>query len=142
MIPVMISIVWILGTMYFIGYTLNVMTVTVMSLTIGAGVDYGIHIAERFKLVADKTGDIEAATIESISRTGAALLISALTTVLGFGMLIFAPIPPQVQFGLITAITIGYAFLISVLVLPLLLAYWAKLRKKKKGYIISPKKRE
>ncbi len=137
-IPVMISMVWILGTMYFAGYSLNMLTITVTSLTVGIGIDYAIHATERFKLVADKTGDIELAVCETISQTGGALLIAALTTTLGFAVLIFAPIPPQVQFGVILAMTITYSFITSVLLLPLILAKWAKWRKKRKGFIISP----
>ncbi len=138
MIPVLVSILWILGTMYFIGYTLNIMTITVTSLTIGIGIDYAIHTTERFRLVADKTGDIKMAVSETVSRTGGALLIAALTTTFGFGTLIFAPIPPEQQFGVITAMTISYSFITSVLLLPLILAKWAKITKKRRGYIISP----
>jgi predicted RND superfamily exporter protein len=138
-IPVLISIVWILGTMYFIGYSLNILTITVTSLTIGIGIDYAIHSTERFKLVADKTGDIKEALTETIGKTGGALLIAALTTTLGFGMLIFVPIPPEVQFGVIMVMTITYAFITSVLLLPLILARWAKWSRDKKGFIISSK---
>ncbi|GAG99107.1 unnamed protein product, partial [marine sediment metagenome] len=137
-IPVLISMIWILGTMYFIGYDLNILTITVTSLIIGIGIDYSIHTTERFKIVADKTGDITAAVCETVSKTGGALLIAALTTTLGFIVLIFAPIPPQVQFGVITAITITYSFITSVLLLPLILAKWAKWRKDRFGFIISP----
>jgi predicted RND superfamily exporter protein len=136
-IPVLISIIWILGTMYFIGYSLNILTITVTSLTIGIGIDYAIHATERFKLVADKTGDIKAALIETIGKTGGALLIAALTTTLGFGMLVFVPIPPEAQFGVIMVMTIAYSFITSVLLLPLILARWARWTRKRKGYIIS-----
>lgn len=138
MIPVGITIVWILGTMYYLGYILDVMTVTVTSITIGIGIDYAIHATHRFRLVADRTGDINKAVCETISHTGGALLIAALTTALAFGILILAPIPPQQRFGIILALTITYSFLISVLFLPLFLARWAKWRKKRKGFIISP----
>jgi predicted RND superfamily exporter protein len=138
-IPVLISIVWILGTMYFIGYNLDVLTITVSSLTIGIGIDYAIHATERFRLVADKTGDIKAALYETIEKTGGALVIAALTTILGFGVLIFAPLPPQAKFGVIMVLTITFSLLTSVLLLPLILARWAKWSKKKKGYIISSK---
>ncbi|MFH1100784.1 MAG: MMPL family transporter [Methanobacteriota archaeon] len=138
MIPVTISIIWVLGTMYFIGYTLNIMTITVTSITIGVGIDYACYITERFRLVADKTGDVTKAVTETISHTGNAILIAALSSMFGFGILAFAPIPPQQQFGIITAITLIYAFLTSILVLPLVLARWACWRKKRKGYIISP----
>jgi predicted RND superfamily exporter protein len=136
-IPVLISIVWILGTMFFIGYNLDVLTITVTSLTIGIGIDYAIHATERFKLVADKTGDINAALCETIEKTGGALLIAALTTILGFGMLVFAPIPPQAQFGVIMVMTIAFSLVTSLSILPLILVRWAKWSKKKKGYIIS-----
>jgi predicted RND superfamily exporter protein len=139
-VPVGVSIIWILGTMYYIGYSLNVMTVTVTSITIGIGIDYAIHATERFRLVADRTGDITKAVRETISHTGGALLIAALTTALGFGVLILAPIPPEQQFGVIMALTITYAFLTSIIILPLTLVHWAKWRKKRKGFIISPKK--
>ena len=138
MIPVMVSIVWILGTMTLLDWPLDILTITVTSLTIGIGIDYAIHATERFRLVIDKTGDIKAAVVETISRTGGALLIAALTTSLGFSMLIFAPIPPQVKFGVITAMTIAYSFLTSVLLLPLVLAQWARWTRKRKGYVVTP----
>jgi predicted RND superfamily exporter protein len=138
MIPVSISIIWVLGTMYFIGYSLNILTITVTSITIGVGIDYACYITERFRLVADKTGDVTKAVTETISRTGSAVLIAALSSMFGFGVLMFAPIPPQQQFGIITAITLLYAFITSILVLPLVLARWANWRKKRKGYMIHP----
>ena len=139
LIPVGISIIWILGTMYFIGYSLNVLTITVTSITIGIGIDYAIHATERFRFIVDKTGDITKAVCKTVSHTGGALLIAALTTALGFIILVFAPIPPQQQFGLILSVTIVYSFLTSIFLLPLVLYHWAKRRKKKYGYVINQK---
>jgi len=136
MIPVSISILWILGTMYYIGYTLNVLTITVTSITIGVGVDYGIYITQRFRLVANKTGDPKQALQESISLTGSSVLIAAISSMTGFAVLLFAPIPPLQQFGLITAVTLSYSFLISIFILPLVLVRWANWMKKRKGYIV------
>jgi predicted RND superfamily exporter protein len=138
MIPVTVSIIWVLGSMYFIGYTLNILTITVTCITIGVGIDYACYITERFRSVADKTGDVTKAVTETISRTGSAVLIAALSSMFGFGVLAFAPIPPQQQFGIITAITLVYAFITSILILPLVLARWANWRRKRKGYIIHP----
>ncbi|MEC9353947.1 MAG: MMPL family transporter, partial [Candidatus Thermoplasmatota archaeon] len=55
--------------------------------------------------------------------TGSALLISGLTTVGGFAVLLLSPMPLVRNFGLLTALTIVYAVLIALLVLPSLL--WA-----------------
>lgn len=140
LLPVGISIIWILGTMHYIGYGLNVLTITVTSITIGIGIDYAIHATERFRFIVDKTGDIRKAVCETISHTGGALLIAALTTALGFIILIFAPIPPQQQFGLILSVTIAYSFLTSIFLMPLVIYHWAMRRQKKKGYIISNQK--
>ncbi len=142
MIPVGVSIIWILGTMFYIGYTLNILTITVTSITIGIGIDYAIHATQRFRYTADRTGDFVTSVCETISQTGGALLIAALTTTLGFGILVFAPIPPQQQFGLILAVTIIYSFLTSIFLLPIILYMWGKRQKKRKGFIISPKQYE
>jgi len=141
-IPVAISIIWILGSIYFLGYSLNVMTVMVTCLTIGIGIDYSIHATGRFRLVADKTGDAAEAMSETIGHTGGALLIAAMSTIAGFGILIFAPVPPEQQFGVIMCLTILYAFLTSIFILPPIIMKWGKWQKKRKGYIISPKKPE
>ncbi|MFO7677268.1 MAG: MMPL family transporter [Thermoplasmatota archaeon] len=137
MIPVCSSIVWILGTMYFLGYILDVLTVTVTSITIGIGIDYSIHATERFRLITKKTGNIEQAVYETIFHTGGALLIAGLTTALAFGILILAPIPPQQRFGIILALTIFYSLITTILMLPIILEKWANWRKNKKGYIIT-----
>jgi predicted RND superfamily exporter protein len=140
MIPVSISTIWIIGTMYFIGYSLNVMTIMITSLTIGLGITFAIHAVERFRQTADKTGDVLKSVSETIAHTGTALFIAAITTISGFGMLIFTPMPIEQQFGIITSITILYAFLTSIFILPPVLLFWGKWRKKTKGYVISQEK--
>ncbi len=138
MLPVIISSIWILGTIYLLSYSLNVMTVMVTSLTIGLGITYAIHVVERFRLVADRTGEIIKAVEEAVANTGQAVLMAALTTIAGFAVLIFSSMPPEQQFGIVTAITILYSFITTILAVPPLLLLWGKWRKRKKGYIISP----
>jgi len=140
--PVGLCIIWIVGTIFILGYSFNIMTIMVTSLTIGIGIDYAIHSTQRFRLVADKTGDVEKAVSETIGHTGVALFIAALTTATGFGLLILAPMPPEQQFGIITSMTIIYSYIGSIVVLPPILMKWGKWRKRRKGYIISPKKPE
>ncbi len=140
LIPVLFSTIWIIGSMYFLGYSLNIMTIMITSLTIGLGITYAIHAVERFRLIADRTGDVVEAVSETIGHTGGALMIAAITTIAGFGMLILTPVPIEQQFGIITALTIFYAFLTSIFILPPVLMFWGKWKKKTKGYIISPGK--
>ncbi|RMH74619.1 MAG: hypothetical protein D6683_12490, partial [Actinomyces sp.] len=50
--------------------------------------------------------------------TGGALVASALTTVVGFVVLYFAPLPAVGQLGLLMAVTVAYTFVVSALLLP------------------------
>jgi predicted RND superfamily exporter protein len=126
LVPVLLNVTWILGTMYLLGYDFNGLTGMITSLTIGLGIDYSIHVSERYTLELERTGDVGAALHAAVTGTGGALLGSAVTTASGFGVLAFALLPGLQQFGVITALTIVYAFLASVLVLPSFLVVWTR----------------
>jgi predicted RND superfamily exporter protein len=124
--PLVLVIAWTLGGMYFLGIPLNVVTVTISAITVGLGIDYGVHISQRFLEDLGKIGDGICALSVSVAHTGSALFGSALTTVIGFAILSFAIIPPLSQFGQVTALSITFAFLASVFVLPTFLLLWLK----------------
>ncbi|WP_226006925.1 MMPL family transporter [Natrinema salinisoli] len=126
LLPVALAVSWILGTMYVIGMPFNVLTGMITSLTIGLGVAYSIHVSARYTLELERQGSVWDAMQTTVTGTGGALLGSAATTVGGFGVLAFAILPVLEQFGIITALTIIYAFLASVLVLPTLLVLWTR----------------
>ncbi|MFC7176506.1 MMPL family transporter [Halosegnis marinus] len=126
LLPVALSVAWILGTMYLLDIPFNVLTGMITSLTVGLGVAYSIHLSERYNQELERTGDGWEAMDRAVTGTGGALLGSAATTVGGFGTLVFAILPPLQQFGQITGLTIIYAFLASVLVLPSLLVVWTR----------------
>ena len=119
-LPTILAIVWIMATMWQVGITLNVLTVMVTALTVGLGIDYAIHIVERYREeIAHKS---ERQAIEStIKLTGSAILISGLTTVSGFAVLFLSPMPLVRNFGIITAATIVYSIFIAIFVLPSLI---------------------
>ncbi|KAB7512581.1 MMPL family transporter [Halosegnis rubeus] len=127
LLPVAFTVTWILGTMYLLDISFNVLTGMITSLTVGLGVAYSIHLSERYNQELARTGDVWESMERAVTGTGGALLGSAATTIGGFGVLVFAILPPLQQFGLITGMTILYAFLASVLVLPSLLAIWTRL---------------
>ncbi|UCE37104.1 MAG: MMPL family transporter [Thermoplasmata archaeon] len=130
-LPVTFCVLWTLGSMYLLDISLNIMTLMVTSLTIGIGVDYGIHISHRFAEDLGRFDSIDEACRSTVSHTGTALFGGAATTIAGFGLLVFATLPPLQQFGIITALTIFYSFIASVFVLPTFLVMWAKRKKRK-----------
>jgi len=125
LVPVALAVSWVVGTMTMLGYPLSVLNVIIASLTIGIGIDYSIHVSERFREELDGKPVGEAVTT-TVRGTGGALLGSAATTAIGFGVLMLAVHPPLQQFGTLTAIMIGYAFVGAVFVLPSLLVLWAR----------------
>lgn len=126
LLPVVLAVSWILGTMYLLDIPFNVMTGMITSLTIGLGVAYSIHISSRYTLELSRQGNVWEAMQTTVTGTGGALLGSAATTVGGFGTLALAILPIIQQFGIVTGLTIIYTFLASVLVLPTLLIIWTR----------------
>jgi predicted RND superfamily exporter protein len=126
LLPVLFSVTWILGSMWLLEIPFNALTGTITSLTVGLGIAYSIHISSRYELELRRQGNVWDALETTVTGTGGALLGSAATTVGGFGVLVFAILPVLKQFGIITGLTIIYAFLASVLILPSLLVLWTR----------------
>ncbi len=125
LLPVVLALAWLLGTMYLAGISFTTETAVIASIAIGLGVDYAIHIGERYLQERDG-GDPIAALERTVRGTGGALLASAVTTAAGFGVLTLALVPSLRRFGFVTATAIAYAFVASVLVLPSLLVLWER----------------
>ncbi|MFA9415312.1 MMPL family transporter [Natrinema sp. HArc-T2] len=125
--PVLMTLCWVLGTMWLLEIPFNYITGMIASLTIGLGIDYSIHVSERYHQELERSDAAGDPLRRTVTGTGGALLGSAATTAGGFGILAFAFLPSLQYFGLIAATSIGYAFVASVLVLPSLLVYWTRL---------------
>ncbi|MFB6219500.1 MAG: MMPL family transporter, partial [Halobacteriaceae archaeon] len=105
---------------------------TVLAIAIGLGVDYSAHVVHRFADEFAEQGGGEPAVFAALDRTirgtGGALTGSMLTTTSGIGVLVIAITPILGQFGLVTAVSILYSFLTSVVVTPSAVVVWARLR--------------
>ena len=124
--PVGIATLWVVGSMAAIGLKWNVLTVMVTALTLGIGIDYSIHMWRRFEVELRRRNNHWDALRASLSTTGVALLMSALTTSMGFMVLLFSPMPIIQDFGLITAITVIFSLLLSLVLLPVLMELSAR----------------
>ena len=119
--PVVFSTLWVVGSMVLLGLKWNVMTVMVTALTLGIGIDFAIHMWQRMELERSRRPNREEAMVASMSTTGVALLLSAATTALGFMVLLASPMPLIRDFGLVTAVTVGFSLLLSLVLLPVLM---------------------
>ncbi|GAA0239004.1 efflux RND transporter permease subunit [Haladaptatus pallidirubidus] len=121
LVPVLLALAWLLGTMAILDISFNSETVVITSLAIGLGVDYSIHLGERFVDEYADQESLEASLVTAVTGTGGALLGSAATTAAGFGVLALALSPPLQRFGIVTGLSIVFAFVSCVTVLPSLL---------------------
>ena len=123
--PILLVLLWVLGTMTILDIPYNVVTALITALSIGIGVDYTIHIIHRFTEELEGGKSLIDATTTTLATTGSALIGSALTTALAFAVLLFSPLVPFQQFGLVTGVTILYALIASIVIVPPMLIVWA-----------------
>ena len=120
-IPVGLVVAWLYALMYLIGFSLNFVTATIGAISIGVGIDYSIHMTERFREELRRAATKMRALRQATNGTGVALVASALSSIAGFTILGFAPMPMFSSFGFLTAIMIFLALAASLVVLPSLL---------------------
>ncbi|WP_148883354.1 efflux RND transporter permease subunit [Thermococcus aciditolerans] len=116
---------WLFLTMRLLNIPLNTMTAMVGAIIVGIGIDYPIHIANRWALERRAGRNFSECYSISLSSTGREVLYSALTTLIAFGVLVTIPIPIITQFATTTLFGLIYSFLGAVLVLPILIRlFW------------------
>ncbi|WP_256545671.1 efflux RND transporter permease subunit [Halobellus inordinatus] len=123
LVPIVVSVSAVAGTMRALGISFNAFTATILSLTIGLGIDYSVHVVHRF-IDERRERPLFEALERTVVGTGGALLGSMATTAFGIGVLVLAVLSVLGQFGVLTAISIVYSFLASLLILPSALVLW------------------
>jgi len=120
-VPIGFVVAGVYAFMAGFGYTVNVVTATIAAIAVGVGIDFSTHFTARFREELEESTDPLVAVRRAGAGTGGALVLSAITSVLGFTVMAFAPTPIFATFGLLTAVMIGLALAASMLVLPSLL---------------------
>ncbi len=123
MVPIALTVTFVVASMRYLGVEFNAINGVILSLTIGLGIDYSVHVTHRFADEFKRT-DVETALDRAVRGTGGALTGSMLTTVFGLGVLVLALNPVIGVFGLLTGLSVVFAFLASVVVLPSVLVVW------------------
>ena len=126
LIPILVTLTLILGTMRAIDIPFNALTATVLSIAIGLGTDYSAHMTHRFVDEFDGT-NLDTALERTVIGTGGALTGSMLTTASGIGVLVLSITPILGQFGTIMSISIIYSYLAAVIVTPSVVVVWSRL---------------
>ncbi|HMN03263.1 efflux RND transporter permease subunit [Geobacter anodireducens] len=116
LLPVFAGVVSMLGLMAATGMKINFMNAMVLVTILGMGSDYGLHVYHRLR-----EGDGSEAGDRYV-QAGRAVLLSALTTVAGFGSLAFTDYGAMSSIGWATNFGIGATAFFGLVALPAFLA--------------------
>ncbi len=124
-VPNLIASLTVLGAMGLLGIPLDMMTITIVAISVGMAVDNTIHYLHRFQRELEADGDYIAAMARCHGSIGRALYYTSFTIVVGFSILAFSNFIPTVLFGLFTGLAIAIALLASLTLLPVMII-WIK----------------
>lgn len=119
-LPLLLGLAWTVELMGLLGVSFNLANFFSVPILIGLGVDSSVHILHRYH----EGGP----TRFSLGATRRAVILSSLTTIIGFGSLIIAHHRGLRSLGIVMAVGSTACMLASVIVLPALLA-WLESRK-------------
>ena len=111
----------VLGLLGLLKIPLDIMTITVASISVGMAVDNTIHYLYRFKSELEKGNDEKLSMKISHLTVGRAIFYTAFTIAIGFSILTLSNFAPTVLFGIFTALALLLAFISSLTLLPIML---------------------
>jgi hopanoid biosynthesis associated RND transporter like protein HpnN len=115
LLPLALGLMWAFGLMYFFGLKFNMGNVFGLPLILGAAAEYGLNIVLRFMEGRDHGGPLIARS------TMMAVLVSGLTTIVGFGSLMIADHRGIFGLGLLLTLGTATSLIAALVVLPVLL---------------------
>jgi hypothetical protein len=112
LMPIVFAIIVTFGILRLVGHQFSFMSITAIPLIIGIGIDNGIHLVRRYR--ESEQNSILAVTKSS----GAALIQSNLTTIIGFGALMASTFTPLSEMGLVTSLGVALALVGGLCLIP------------------------
>ncbi len=103
-----------LGMMWIFGEKFNYVNTIALPIIIGIGVDDGVHFFHR--LMQEGKGSLH----RSVTSVGRAMLMTSVTTMIGFGSLMFYLMEGMKSMGFVLFAGVGMCFLVTITLLPAL----------------------
>jgi len=107
LVPVATSVLILLGFMSLTGFSLNIANMIAGIVAMGLCIDYGIFMTYRYR------HELKRSAVQAVS-------ISAITTLIGAGVLLFAKHPALYSIGITLVVGVAAGFISSIIVIPAL----------------------
>jgi predicted RND superfamily exporter protein len=119
-IPLVAGGIFMIGIMKSFGMLLDFINLMGIPMIVGIGIDDGVHILHRYKYEGfDKTPLV-------LRSTGKAIMLTSLTTMAGFGTLMFGGFPGYQSLGTLLAVGVASCFVTTVLFIPAIISLGVK----------------
>jgi predicted RND superfamily exporter protein len=120
-IPNLLPAAMVLGAMGWFEIPLNMMTITIASITIGIAVDDTIHYIHRFQKEFPQDRNYMATLYRCHRSIGRAMYYTSITIIIGFSILVVSNFIPTIYFGISTGFAMLVALLAALTLLPQLI---------------------
>ncbi len=117
------GILWMAGAMAGLRIRLNFLNFVAFPITFGNGADYGINVIVRYIVEERRLSDARRALREAVQRTGGAVVLCSLTTIIGYVSLYTSSNRALNSFGIAMAISEVTCVATAVLIMPAWMAW-------------------
>ena len=119
-VPIIFVLLCEPGILVSMGISLSVVTISIASIIVGTGVDYGVHVTKRYLEGIEEGLNKEKAMEEAIEKTGLSLVEAASTTIAGLISVYFVNVPALQEFMKVVISMIALSLLGAVFFMPAL----------------------
>ncbi len=113
-----VTTIWTVGLMIIFGKSINMVTVTLPSLIFVLSLSSGIHITIPYLRLFEESVGIRETIRKVLDDVLKPILLSNVTTSLGFASLMVAKMQPVIDFGFFASLGMLLSFLITIIVVP------------------------
>jgi predicted RND superfamily exporter protein len=122
-LAVFLSVLWTVGVLTLITGELNLVTILIPTMVFVIGTSDIVHVLANYQDSVYKAENRREAVVRMVELSAIPCLLTSLTTMVGFGSMVISNIIPVRQLGVYSAVGIGFAYVVGIVLIPILLSY-------------------
>jgi predicted exporter len=123
LLPLGVGLQLALGAMALLFDYVHLLATAFAAVVLGLGIDFAIHVYDRYRMERQDGKTIEQAIEQSVFRTGAAVLVGGITTLVAFLVLTLTDSPLLYQIGWLVALGLLFCLITTLWALPACLVW-------------------
>lgn len=124
LLPLLIGTLIMLALMHILGMKYNYMNFIAVPIILGIGIDDGVHVLHRFRHQSGTSREVR--LYDSFRFVGRSILLTSLTTMVGFGSVGFYEMRGMASFGQVLFMGVGACFIATLMILPPMIRFFVR----------------